>query len=204
MGLGLRHAHCTPLTACSHAPAVILLQRCERFVRNVSHEDFWRAAKVSGGGARGIGHRRSKEAPRTWLPFLDRLTSKQRKFRSDGGLAAGARRREKRMKANKRTAAEASSAAPGASIPNRILGTLRDALQAASRESTGEVSGRARALRQPPTSSRSPATGRQRAIAGDDPHGSAAAGAAGRQRFRRAGQCGASAARGQVARAGGA
>jgi len=33
-----------------------------------------------------------------------------------------------------------ASAAPGASIPNRILGTLRDALQAASRESTGEVS----------------------------------------------------------------
>lgn len=61
------------------------------------------------------------------------------------------------MKPNKRTAAEASAAAPGASIPNRILGTLRDALQAASRESTGEVSGRA-ALRQPPTSSQSPAT----------------------------------------------
>jgi hypothetical protein len=61
------------------------------------------------------------------------------------------------MKDNKRTAAEASSAAPGASIPNRILGTLRDALQAASRESTGEVSGRARALRQPPTGSQSPA-----------------------------------------------
>ena len=62
------------------------------------------------------------------------------------------------MKANKRTAAEASAAAPGASIPNRILGTLRDALQAASRKSTGEVSGRARALHQPPTSSQSPAT----------------------------------------------
>ena len=31
-------------------------------------------------------------------------------------------------------------AAPGASIPNRLLGTLRDALHAASRESTGEVS----------------------------------------------------------------
>ena len=62
------------------------------------------------------------------------------------------------MKDNKRTAAEASSAAPGASIPNRILGTLRDALQAASRELTGEVSGRGRALRQPPTGSQSPAT----------------------------------------------
>jgi hypothetical protein len=62
------------------------------------------------------------------------------------------------MKDNKRTAAEASSAALGVSIPNRILGTLRDALQAASRESTGEVSGRARALRQPPTSAPSPTT----------------------------------------------
>jgi hypothetical protein len=85
------------------------------------------------------------------------LTAKPRKFRSDGGLAAGATRRKKRMKDSKRTAAAAAAAAPGASIPNRILGTLRDALQAASRESTGEVSGRPRALRQPPTSSQSAA-----------------------------------------------
>jgi hypothetical protein len=40
------------------------------------------------------------------------------------------------MKDHKRSAVETSVAA---SIPNRILGTLRDALQAASRESTGEV-----------------------------------------------------------------
>jgi len=42
------------------------------------------------------------------------------------------------MKDHKRSALAIS--APGASIPNRILGTLRDALHAASRESTGEVS----------------------------------------------------------------
>jgi len=42
------------------------------------------------------------------------------------------------MKDHKRSALAIS--APGASIPNRILGTLRDALHAASRETTGEVS----------------------------------------------------------------
>jgi hypothetical protein len=44
------------------------------------------------------------------------------------------------MKDSKRSALESSSPGPGASIPNRILGSLRDALNAASRESTGEVS----------------------------------------------------------------
>jgi len=43
------------------------------------------------------------------------------------------------MKDHKRSAVETSVAGSGASIPNRILGSLRDALHAASRESTGEV-----------------------------------------------------------------
>jgi hypothetical protein len=43
------------------------------------------------------------------------------------------------MKDSKKSAIETAALAPGASIPNRILGTLRDALNAASRESTGEV-----------------------------------------------------------------
>lgn len=53
------------------------------------------------------------------------------------------------MKDSKRSAVETSVEGSGASIPNRILGTLRDALHAASRESTGEVSERARAPREP-------------------------------------------------------
>jgi len=44
------------------------------------------------------------------------------------------------MKEMKRGGAESSAPGPGASIPNRILGSLRDALNAASRESTGDVS----------------------------------------------------------------
>src|SRR5262245_47411702 len=43
------------------------------------------------------------------------------------------------MKEMKRSAAESSAPGLGASIPNRILGSLRDALNAASRESTGDV-----------------------------------------------------------------
>ena len=42
------------------------------------------------------------------------------------------------MKSDKRGQA-GQSAAPGASIPNRILGSLRDALAAASRDATGEI-----------------------------------------------------------------
>ena len=53
------------------------------------------------------------------------------------------------MKDNKRSAVETLVEGPGASIPNRILGTLRDALHAASRESTGEVSESALAPREP-------------------------------------------------------
>jgi hypothetical protein len=45
------------------------------------------------------------------------------------------------MKDMKRSALETPASTAGASIPNRILGSLRDALNAASRESTGEVSG---------------------------------------------------------------
>ncbi|HEU0159845.1 MAG TPA: FHA domain-containing protein [Hyphomicrobiaceae bacterium] len=45
------------------------------------------------------------------------------------------------MKDMKRGALETPASTAGASIPNRILGSLRDALNAASRESTGEVSG---------------------------------------------------------------
>jgi hypothetical protein len=43
------------------------------------------------------------------------------------------------MKDDKRAAAAQSSAGAAASIPNRILGSLRDALNAASRDATGEV-----------------------------------------------------------------
>jgi hypothetical protein len=57
------------------------------------------------------------------------------------------------MKDHKRVAV----AAPGASIPNRILGTLRDALNAASRESTGEVSEGARLEAPRPSTSQAPA-----------------------------------------------
>jgi hypothetical protein len=53
------------------------------------------------------------------------------------------------MKDNKRSIAEPSAEASSASIPNRILGTLRDALHAASRESTGEVSESARVAGEP-------------------------------------------------------
>jgi len=53
------------------------------------------------------------------------------------------------MKDNRRSAVETSVTSSGASIPNRILGTLRDALHAASRESTGEVSESARNPREP-------------------------------------------------------
>jgi hypothetical protein len=59
------------------------------------------------------------------------------------------------MKDSKRGAAAVASESPGASIPIRILGTLRDALYAASRESTGEVSAAASAEREP--SARAPA-----------------------------------------------
>jgi hypothetical protein len=45
------------------------------------------------------------------------------------------------MKDMKRSALETPASTAGASIPNRILGSLRDALNAASREPTGEVSG---------------------------------------------------------------
>jgi hypothetical protein len=52
------------------------------------------------------------------------------------------------MKVSKRSALE--SWAPGpASIPNRILGSLRDALHAASRESTGDVGARVGARPEP-------------------------------------------------------
>jgi hypothetical protein len=57
------------------------------------------------------------------------------------------------MKDHKRSALAIS--APGASIPNRILGTLRDALNAASRETTGEVSEGVR-LQPPSTSQTAP------------------------------------------------
>jgi hypothetical protein len=53
------------------------------------------------------------------------------------------------MKDNKRSAVETLAEGSGASIPNRILGTLRDALHAASRESTGEFSESGRAAREP-------------------------------------------------------
>jgi hypothetical protein len=53
------------------------------------------------------------------------------------------------MKDSKKSAIETASLAPGASIPNRILGTLRDALNAASRETTGELEA-ARARTEPP------------------------------------------------------
>jgi hypothetical protein len=43
------------------------------------------------------------------------------------------------MKEMKRSAVDTSAPSPGASIPNRILGSLRDALNAAGRESTGDV-----------------------------------------------------------------
>ncbi len=60
------------------------------------------------------------------------------------------------MKDNRRSMVEASP--PGASIPNRILGTLRDALHAASRELTGEVSEGVRALPEAAPRSPEPAT----------------------------------------------
>ena len=41
------------------------------------------------------------------------------------------------MKDNKRSAVETSLEGSGASIPNRLLGSLRDALHAASREFDG-------------------------------------------------------------------
>jgi hypothetical protein len=44
------------------------------------------------------------------------------------------------MKGSKRSALESWALRPGASISNRILGSLRDALNGASRESTGELS----------------------------------------------------------------
>jgi hypothetical protein len=53
------------------------------------------------------------------------------------------------MKDNKRSTVETLAEGSGVSIPNRILGTLRDALHAASRESTGEVSESGRAAREP-------------------------------------------------------
>lgn len=62
------------------------------------------------------------------------------------------------MKDSKRSAVETSVEGSGASIPNRILGTLRDALHAASRESTGEVSGRARAPHEPAARPPAPTT----------------------------------------------
>ena len=61
------------------------------------------------------------------------------------------------MKDSKRSALASSPPSPGASIPNRILGSLRDALNAASRESTGDVSERAGARPEP--SARPPAPG---------------------------------------------
>ena len=62
------------------------------------------------------------------------------------------------MKDNKRSAVETSLEGSGASIPNRILGSLRDALHAASRESTGEVSESARGAREPAARPPAPTT----------------------------------------------
>jgi hypothetical protein len=62
------------------------------------------------------------------------------------------------MKDNKRSAVETSVAGSGASIPNRILGTLRDALHAASRESTGEVGEGALMAREPSAKPPGPST----------------------------------------------
>ena len=62
------------------------------------------------------------------------------------------------MKDNKRSAVERSITGSGASIPNRILGTLRDALHAASRESTGEVGESAWTPREPAARPPAPAT----------------------------------------------
>jgi hypothetical protein len=60
------------------------------------------------------------------------------------------------MKDHKRSAVATSGAGSGASIPNRILGTLRDALHAASRESTGEVGEGALIAQEPITTPPSP------------------------------------------------
>ena len=43
------------------------------------------------------------------------------------------------MKNDKRAGGAQASSGAAASIPNRILGSLRDALNAASRDATGEV-----------------------------------------------------------------
>jgi hypothetical protein len=53
------------------------------------------------------------------------------------------------MKDSKRSALNSPAPGPGASIPHRILGSLRDALNAASREATGEVSDNLRAMPEP-------------------------------------------------------
>jgi hypothetical protein len=59
--------------------------------------------------------------------------------RGRGVALARLNTRSKDMKEMKRSPVETSAPTPGASIPNRILGSLRDALNAASRESTGDV-----------------------------------------------------------------
>ena len=204
MSLGCATRHCTPLTACSHAPAVILLQRCERFVRNVSHEEIlarcerkrrcpWSRAPAQQAlrrrlpGSRFVSpHIKTAKIPQRWRPC--RLREKegeanegQQKNRCRGVFSSPRR----------------IDPQPHSRHAARCLAGCQPRIDGRGQRAGTRAAPAADQLAEPGHS-------RQRARAGDDPHGSAAAGAAGRQRFRPAGQCGASAARGQVARAGGA
>ncbi len=116
-------------------------------MREVSHETSGTLCKDGGGASwSGTGARRPVGLATQALTCVPTIgTPAWQRWRLHHLHTKG----QSRMKDNKRRAVETLVEGSGASIPNRILGTLRDALHAASRESTGEVSESALAPREP-------------------------------------------------------